>query len=84
MPHRRKTSLKEGKPPKRRGANRRKAKPDPIAEMYAGSEEGLPAKRSKQPRKASGGSRKRSGPKSKQRGKKVAAVKRPTRRSRAA
>lgn len=84
MPHRRKKSVDEGRPPKRRAANRRKSLPDPIAEMYAGREEGLPTKRSKRPRKTSGGSRTRSGPGSKQRGKKVAAVKRPTRRRRAA
>jgi hypothetical protein len=84
MPHQRKKSLKEGKPPKRRAASRRKSQPDPIAEMYAGHQEGLPAKRSKRPRKTSGGTRTRSGPSTKQRGKKVAAVKRPTRRSRAA
>jgi hypothetical protein len=83
MPHRRKKSLDEGRPPKRRGANRRKSQPDPITAMYAGREEGLPAKRSKQPRKAAGGTRTRS-PSSRRRGKKVAAVKRPTRRSRAA
>lgn len=84
MPHRRKKSADEGRPPKRRGANRRKSLPDPIAEMYAGHEEGLPAKRSKSPRKTTGGTRTRSGPARRGRGKKVAARKQPTRRRRAA
>ena len=84
MPHRRKKSADEGRPPKRRGANRRKSQPDPIAQVYAGHEEGLPTKRSKSPRKTSGGTRTRSGPGSRSRGKKVAATKGTTRRRRAA
>jgi hypothetical protein len=34
MPHRRKKSLVDDRPPKRRGANRRKAKRDPTSELY--------------------------------------------------
>jgi hypothetical protein len=82
MPHRRKKSRAEGQPPKERGANRRKAKKDPIAASYAKREEDWPATRSKQPRKAAGGKRKRSGP-ARKRGKKVAAAKRATQRRRA-
>ena len=82
MPHRRKQSLKEGRPPKRRGANRRKAKQDPIAAGYAAREEERPTVRSKQARKTAGGKRKASGP-ARKRGKKTQAVKNPTRRSKA-
>ena len=80
MPHRRKKSLKEGSLPKRKGANRRKAKPDPIAERYAEAQEERPTARSKQPRRAAGGKAQRSGP-ARKRGKKTATVKKPTRRS---
>jgi hypothetical protein len=80
MPHRRKKSRKEGQPPKDKGANRRKAKQDPIAARYAQAQEDRPTVRSKRPRKAAGGKRKRSGP-VRERGKKVAAAKKPTRRS---
>ena len=79
MPHRRKKSLVEGQPPKRRGANRRKAKTNPISAMYEEQKEGLPKVRSKRPRKTTGGTRKRSGP-VRERGKKVAAAKTSTRR----
>ena len=81
MPHRKKRSVKESPPPKRKAANRRKAKKDPISEMYANAEQGWPATRTKQPRKASGGKRQASGPAHASRGKKTAAAKRTIQRA---
>lgn len=78
MPHRKKRSVKEGPPPKRRAANRRKAKKDPISEMYANAEQGSATTRTKRPRKVSGGKRQASGPAHASRGKKTAAAKRST------
>jgi hypothetical protein len=80
MPHQRKKSITDRDPPKRRAANRRKAKPDATSEMYRNMQEGSQISRSKQPRAASGDKRKRSGPARKQRGKKIASAKRGTRR----
>lgn len=79
MPQRRKKSLVDDRPPKRRAANRRKAKPDPTSELYRDTQEGWPVARSKQPRATSKGRRTRSGPVRK-RGKKTAAAKRSTQR----
>lgn len=71
-----KRSLRERKsPPKRRGANRRKAKTDPISQLYAELQQDWPRARSKRPRKVSAKQRKRSGGAVKKRGKKVAVAK---------
>jgi hypothetical protein len=67
-------------PGKRKAANRRKAKRSPISEMYSDQEESRPVVRSKSPRKTAAKKSKRSGGASKERGKRVQAVKNPTRR----
>jgi transcription antitermination factor NusA-like protein len=79
---RKKKSVVEGhNPGKRKAANRRKAKRSPISEMYREQEEARPVVRSKQARKTSAKKSKRSGGAVKKRGKRVQAVKNPTRRS---
>jgi hypothetical protein len=75
MPHQRKKSVSERDPPKRRAANRRKARRDATSDMYQNMQGDRQTVRSKQPRAASGGKRKRSGPARKQRGKKTASAK---------
>jgi hypothetical protein len=80
MPHRKKKSVDEGRPPKRRAANRRKAQRDPISQMYAERQGEWPSARSKAPRKKAGGRRTRSGPAKTQRGKNTASAKRATQR----
>jgi hypothetical protein len=74
MPHKRKKSVSERDPPKRRAANRRKARRDATSDMYQNMQGDRQTVRSKQPRAASGGKSKRSGPARKQRGKKTASA----------
>jgi hypothetical protein len=80
MPHRRRKSLVDDRPPKRRGANRRKAKRDPTSEFYGDLQEDRPVARSKRPRATAKGRRTRSGPARRKRGKKTAAAKRSSQR----
>jgi hypothetical protein len=80
MPHRRKKSLVDDRPPKRRGANRRKAQSDPTSETYQAMEEDRTRVRTKKPRKTSASKRKRSGGARKERGKKTVGAKAKTQR----
>lgn len=80
MPKRKKSLRENPNPPKRRAANRRKAKRDPISELYADRQQDWPKARSKRPRKTSASKRKASGGGRTQRGKKTASAKRSTQR----
>lgn len=75
-----KKSLVEDKnPPKRRGANRRKAK-SRTSPVFEEIQQDWPRARTKRPRKSSAVKRKRSGGAHKERGKRVASAKAPTQR----
>jgi hypothetical protein len=71
MGRRKKSLVENPNPPKRRAANRRKAKRSPVSEMYAERETERTTVRSRRPRKTSASS-KRSGSAVRKRGKRVA------------
>jgi hypothetical protein len=80
MGRRKKSLVVNPNPPKRRAANRRKAKRSPVSEMYAAQEQERSTVRSRRPRKVSASKRKRSGGAVKERGKRVAPAKAVNRR----